>query len=414
MRSERPPVAAASSDAHLAIARVVRLISEVRLAVLVLATVTAWADGTLTSAALVVVVVAVPFSVVPARSWESRGELLSRSGILLACDLVITVLVVILVSGQLMAVYAAATVALLGVVVGTGLALVMAIPLALLLVGDVRAVGVAALVVPVTAAFGVVAMAWAGNTLGQALRAQDTAARELSVARTRRAATMERVRIARDLHDTVAGDLAGARMLSHALADLLEAGGTGGRPLELARQLAQTCATAHTHTREALTELRQAERGASEEIAEAAGRWAERTGLTLGLTVDDAVEAVPDDVLHDLRAILLELLENVRRHAHASRVDVGVAVAEGAVRLVVTDDGRGMDLDAPVPDGHYGLCGIQERVAERSGSVVRTAPRGGGLRTEVVLATGRPARRGAGTEGSAVPLAPPDPAEVSL
>lgn len=371
---------------HLAIARVVRLLSEVRLAVLALATVSAWAEGQLTAGALLVAVLAVPFSLVPARSWESRGDLFSRSGILLACDLVMSVLAVAFLPGQLMTVYAAASVALLAVVVGTRLALVMALPLALLLVGDLSGAGPARWVVLLTGAIGVVAMAWAGSALGTALRSQDRASRELTVARSRRAATVERVRIARDLHDTVAGDLAGARMLSSTLLDVLAREAPDGRAAVLARQLAETCASAHDRTRAALHQLREAERGPSEDLAGLVQRWSERTGIAADVEVQ-AVDDVPGPVLHDVRAVLLELLENARKHADARRVVVRLVAEDGEVRLVVTDDGRGMDLEAPVPNGHYGLRGIEERVVVRGGSVQRRTPSGGGLRTEVRLRT---------------------------
>ena len=112
------PVLDADRPAHVAIGRVIRLLSEVRLATLALALVVVLVEGTADGADLWVVVLAVPFSLFPALTWDTSGALLSRSGILLACDLVTTVLVLLALSGDIMTVYAAATVALLGVVVG--------------------------------------------------------------------------------------------------------------------------------------------------------------------------------------------------------------------------------------------------------------------------------------------------------
>lgn len=370
---------------HLAIARVVRLISEVRLAVLVLAAVSAWAGGSLSSGAALVVVVAVPFSLVPARSWEKRGEIFSRSGILLSCDLVMTALAVVVVGGDLMTVYAAATVALLGVLAGTRLALVMALPIALLLLGKVTDGGVDSWMVLVTGAIGVLAMAWAGNALGEALRAQDAAARELLAARSANAAAGERIRIARDLHDTVAGDLAGARLLSRALAGAVAQDPASERTLQLARSLVETCATAHTHIREALGELRQAERGPTAELVEVCDDWSARTGVEVRTRIAADVEQVCPTLMRDVRLILTELLENVRKHAAASRVTVEVTLADGDLLLVVEDDGLGMDLSSPAADGHYGLRGIDERVTERHGRVERPPSADGGLRTEIAL-----------------------------
>ena len=193
----------------------VRLLCEVRLAILAIGLVSSIAQGGITLLGVLLVVVAAPFSYFPAHSWERRGDLLSRSGILLACDLITTVIVLLVIDGELMVVYAAATVGLLGVIVGMRLALVMAIPIALTLVAANRSTpgDEMSWAVLGAGAAGVIGMAWAGNALGGALRAQAAVGNELAATQARRAATVERVRIARDLHDTVAGDLAGAVML---------------------------------------------------------------------------------------------------------------------------------------------------------------------------------------------------------
>ncbi|MDQ0426316.1 MULTISPECIES: sensor histidine kinase [Cellulomonas] len=377
--------------AHLAIGRVTRLLSEVRLATLALALVAALVAGTADGADLWVVLLAVPFSVFPALSWDARGALLSRSGILLACDLVTTVLVLLALSGEIMTVYAAATVALLGVLVGARLALVMALAIAMVLVyaNALDATGTTWLVVAV-GSLGVIAMAGAGSALGSWLRAQDVAAREAALAQVRRAATLERVRIARDLHDTAAGDLAGATMLSGTLLARLEREGADERTIALARQLDEACRAAHLDTRTALGELRRAGAMPVDDLVDACRRWTRDVGTPVELDVDPAYAEVDVELAGDVRAMVLELLENVRRHAGANRVEVEVRVSCGGLTLTVTDDGRGMDQVPPAPDlvadGHYGLQGIDERAAAWRGSVERGPAPGGGLRTRVTLA----------------------------
>ncbi|MBD7918394.1 hypothetical protein H9657_08905 [Cellulomonas sp. Sa3CUA2] len=388
--SDRSAADVAERSDHLAIGRVVRLLSEVRLAVLVVCIVSGVVKGGVGLLGAGIAVLAMLFSVMPARSWEQRGELFSRSGILLACDLVVTVVLLVLLPGELMMVYAAATVALFAVIVGTRLALFMALPVAMVLLGAQGTADGLSWLVVVTGAVGVLAMAWAGNALGSALRAQEAAARRAASGEMRRAATLERVRIARELHDTVAGDLAGATMLGRTLVDRLVRDGADPRTVTLARRLAESCATAHTHTRVALGELRRAEMSPVEELTATVGDWSERTGVRTSVRVAPAVEDIPPPVASDLRAIVLELLENVRRHAAARRVDVAVTLDGDTVRLVVVDDGRGIPDPEHVPvgeSGHYGLRGIDERAQERGGSVRRSTPPGGGLRTEVVLRT---------------------------
>ncbi|SFJ82125.1 sensor histidine kinase [Cellulomonas sp. KH9] len=385
------PVPGAERPAHVAISRVIRLLSEVRLATLALALVVALVEGAAGGADLWVVLLALPFSVFPALTWDSSGAMLSRSGILLACDLVTTVLVVQALSGDIMTVYAAATVALLGVVVGARLALVMASAIAMVLVyvNAQDATGATWLVVTV-GSLGVMAMAWAGAALGRSLRAHDVAAHEAALAQVRRAATLERVRIARDLHDTAAGDLAGATMLSGTLLARLTSEGVSERTIALARQLDEACRAAHLDTRTALGELRRAGAQPVDDLTEACERWSRDVGTPVALDVDPRYGDVDTDVAADVRAMVLELLENVRRHADARRVEVTVRVADGELTLTVTDDGRGMaaapPLDALVADGHFGLQGMDERAHGRGGRVVRETPPGGGLRTRVTLA----------------------------
>lgn len=380
---------AAVRPAHLSIARVVRLLAEVRLAVLVVGFASAWAVGEVSPAAIGVVLLAAPFSLVPARSWERRGELLSTSGILLACDLAMTTLVVLLLGGELMIVYGAATVALIAAVAGTRIALVTAVPVvaALSVVlwspdGPVPGLVVAA------AACGIASMAWAGHALADGLRTQAAATEEVARVEQRRAATIERVRIARDLHDTVAGDLAGAVMVAGTLAGRLEREGADERTRRLADQLLEAVRTAHADTRVALHELRRAEVPTAVELVDQCRRWSQRTGVPTAVDVDPGVAGLPREVAEDLRAMLLELLENVRRHADAQKVQVVVTVAEDVVTLAVTDDGRGLEGSLPgAAQGHFGLTGIQERAAARGGHLRHEHPEGGGLRSVVELRT---------------------------
>jgi len=375
---------------HLAIGGVVRLLCEVRLAILVVAFVSSVVQATITPLGVLMVAVAAPFSYVPARTWERRGDLLSRSGILLACDLVTTVIVLLALQGELMMVYAAATVSLLGVVVGMRLALVMAIPVALTLLAENRAMAAGDLrwLVLCAGAVGVVGMAWAGGALGTALRAQAAVANELAASQARRAATLERVRIARDLHDTVAGDLAGATLLGQTLVRRLERDEADAEAQDLARALLTVCRTAHADTRTALGELRRAETAAPDDLAEVCERWADRTGIACTAELDPSITQLAADLASDVKAVVLELLENVRRHSGAASVTVRVAVVQDEVHVEVTDDGRGLDddkVDAVGTDGHFGIVGIRERARSRGGHVHHRHPAGGGLSTLVTF-----------------------------
>ena len=387
-----------------AIGRVVRLLCQVRLAVLVIGVVTTFSDATLTVPALVVGLLIAPFSYFPARSWEARGQTLSRSGILLASDMVATVLVMAFIHGsEVMIIYGAATVALFGLIVGLRLSVFMAVPIALTLVAsapilqeDYR------WAVALVGATGVIAMAWAGSALGDALRSQAVVGRQLTHTRERRAVDLERVRIARDLHDSVAGNLAGLTLLSGALDRCLEREDTSEATRLLAAQVVQGCREAHRDTRVVLGELRRIEQDPVELVETICATWEQRTGTLVEVIVDDGLAGTPPDMLDDVRAILLELLENVRRHAHARTVNVHLALVGSEVRLRVHDDGSGFrsrhaaEVSATTgTPGHYGLRGIRERVAVSGGTVDITSNRDGttiDVSLDVHAAHGAPAQ----------------------
>ena len=78
--------------------------------------------------------------------------------------------------------------------------------------------------------------------------------------------------------------------------------------------------------------------------------------------------------------IVQEALTNVVKHAQASRVDVSLQLADGALEIEVSDNGRG--IEAADNGSGFGLIGMRERVdlldgelsmrrGEPSGTVIR-------------------------------------------
>ena len=65
---------------------------------------------------------------------------------------------------------------------------------------------------------------------------------------------------------------------------------------------------------------------------------------------------------------LQEALTNASRHAQASRVKVNLYRDEGAVRLQVEDNGKGMAVGSQEKRGSFGLLGMSERVKALGGT----------------------------------------------
>ena len=78
-----------------------------------------------------------------------------------------------------------------------------------------------------------------------------------------------------------------------------------------------------------------------------------------------------------LFATARELLTNVTKHAGATRTDVTLTRADGVARLVVADDGTGIDADTAerrLAEGHIGLASRRVRL-ESTGGSLRLSPR---------------------------------------
>lgn len=375
-----------------AIGSTVRLLCEVRLVVLAFALVLALLEDGVGLLGVFIVALAAPFSFVPALNWDLRGGVYARNGVLLAADLVVTLLTLLPVAGSpLVAIYAAASAALWGLLAGLLLSLIMVVPLGLYQLtayGD----GWRDVVVGAAGSALVVVMAWTGTVVGRRLRRQFLMSAELAAAREHEAVLAERLRLARDLHDTVAGDLAGLALATRGLADRLSREGAAPGTVEMAHGLSDAVGIAHRHTRTVLGELRDETSGLSGPVIELVQRWTDRTGIPasalVGPDIDDAVG--PGRARH-VRAVVAELLENVRKHAGASLAVVSVSLVGTAVTVRVQDDGRGLTTRAVIDarrqrrDGGYGLRGVEERAALCGGNATWASTPGEGTTALVLL-----------------------------
>lgn len=98
---------------------------------------------------------------------------------------------------------------------------------------------------------------------------------------------------------------------------------------------------------------------------------------------------VPATHAEHLLAVLREALSNTARHADAGSVRIDVDVRDGVLRLVVADDGCGVD---PAVTRRSGLANLRSRAEELGGSfvVTRGQPCGTVLRWSVPLPAGSP------------------------
>jgi signal transduction histidine kinase len=192
------------------------------------------------------------------------------------------------------------------------------------------------------------------------------------------AVAKERRRIARDLHDGTAQDLA---FILHVARRLTQ---REGAPPEL-QQLETAARQALDYTRHALTglvrpsgePLMSALRRTAQDIAEREGARAYVEG--------DLDVSVPPVTQNGLCLLVREAVTNAVRHGGARTVRVNVQDAP-KLRLSIGDDGRGFDPEqARASAEGFGLCGMDHRVGELGGELQISSQPGKGTEVLVVL-----------------------------
>jgi signal transduction histidine kinase len=184
----------------------------------------------------------------------------------------------------------------------------------------------------------------------------------------RAAASAERDRLARDLHDAVTQTLFSASLIAEAMPRIWES-----RPEEARRgleELRHLTRGALAEMRTMLVELRPAaltEKPLDELLRHLTEAMTSRTRVPITLTVEGNSSLKP--VLQvALYRITQEALNNVAKHAGASQATVDLHCRSGYVALNISDDGCGFDPGDIRPD-RIGM-GIMRERAESVGAVL--------------------------------------------
>ncbi len=115
-------------------------------------------------------------------------------------------------------------------------------------------------------------------------------------------------------------------------------------------------------------------------------RFAERTGLRADYGSDLAFR-LSDEVETHLFRIAQEALTNIARHSGATKllVDLRAPSAEADLRLIIEDNGRGLQGRGEVSPPSIGMTGIRARAAQCGGDVAWESVRPTGLRLTVTV-----------------------------
>ncbi|GAB3405725.1 sensor histidine kinase [Flindersiella endophytica] len=213
--------------------------------------------------------------------------------------------------------------------------------------------------------FGGVGVLTAAAAAGAALRYR-ASARQRQFEKVK---LLERERLARDLHDTVAHHV--SAMAIRAQAGIATAQLEPGAAVDALRLIEAEASKALAEMRGMVRLLRKnepADRAPSPGVRElellASPSGDPHVGVDLAGDLDD----LPPPVVTVLYRLAQEAVTNARRHArHVTRIDVSVAADDRSVRLRVTDDGEATTTRSQGSPG-FGLIGMTERAGLLGGT----------------------------------------------
>lgn len=203
------------------------------------------------------------------------------------------------------------------------------------------------------------------------------------------AATRERTRIARDMHDVLAHSLTMLSVQVQAARQLLHQ-----HPERLAAKLDDIAAL----LRESIAESRRvvgllretttstANGDLSTRLLGVLDRFGERTGVRCVFEEQGTPQHVSDKQAETLQYALQEALTNAHRHGAAQNVWAELRWDVAQVSLQVRDDGQGTaasEQRGEESSGHHGLQGMRERASALGGELSAASQIGGGF--QVVL-----------------------------
>ncbi|MGW0819130.1 sensor histidine kinase [Streptomyces viridiviolaceus] len=244
----------------------------------------------------------------------------------------------------------------------------------------------------VTQARSTLELAWliaayaAGEAVRQAERRADEAERTREET-ARRRADEERLRIARELHDSLTHQISVIKVQSEVAVHVARRRG---------EQVPETLLAIQEAGREASRELRATLEALRDDdptpphgldhIPNLVKRF-QGTGLETTLTIEGHPQVVPAAVSRTAYRIVQESLTNVARHAAATTASVLIDYRLDALTIRVDDNGKAPLHPAPTPGLGLGLLGMRERVTALGGRL-RTGPRSaGGFTVQAELPT---------------------------
>jgi signal transduction histidine kinase len=242
-------------------------------------------------------------------------------------------------------------------------------------------------------------------TAGKLVRSREVLAAETAIrlrlaeeeraAEAGRVVAEERLRIARELHDTVAHSMATITVQAGSALHLLDSDAPTRGLRAALTAIRETSKGALTDMRSVLGQLRRSESGdhapgdaARTGLArlEALRAAVTAAGAPVTVTVEGDQRPLSAEADHSAYRILQESLTNVLRHAGpGAAAHVCLRYQPDGLTITVSDDGAADGVSAVLPAGGHGIDGMRERAASVGGELTAGPLPGGGFQVRAML-----------------------------
>lgn len=202
----------------------------------------------------------------------------------------------------------------------------------------------------------------------------------------------ERTRLAREIHDGLAQNLGYLNLKLPEVVSLVE--NNTGKALEELGSMRQIVQESLTEARQAIVDLQTpvSNKDFLEVVSDYAREFTRNTGVDVNIISDQAATKLNVFARAEMARIVQEALNNVRRHAEASRVNITFQQRNGSLSVEIRDDGRGFNPEEKLNGKNrrnFGVRSMTGRAKQLGGSLdIRSRP-GDGTSVTVEVPVGK-------------------------
>lgn len=190
----------------------------------------------------------------------------------------------------------------------------------------------------------------------------------------------EKLKVAEELHDTIAQEMYASRLLIQLLEKRLRE--SAPKSIEEFDMLKSAINEGLAQTRSLIEKLKTESRRDESEIVTDLVTFARRieaeTGIAIKMENLDILRSFPSDDARNIDLIIREGINNARKHSKAKNLLIRLKRKGNFISLIIADDGVGFDLGTAIRENAFGISGIRSKCERLGGSLkIRSSPGGG-------------------------------------